>query len=332
MRTRLVGLAGLLLMASCTIEVERLPVETDAGAGAPDVGSLDSGGAGAPDAGASDAEEALPDADRPDAASAADAAAAGPDASSAPDTGPAIPRLGDDDGEGRKLVWSDEFDAAEIDRTVWGNETGMVRNQEEQCYTTDAKNQYLEGGHLVLRGIHESACGGNYTSASLTTEKKQSFQYGKLEARILVPRPKGSWPAFWLLPWNKASYNPWWPAGGEIDVMEYVSQDPKTVYGTAHYQKSGKHGSSGGKKALASPVADDFHVFSIVWSATQLEWFVDGVKLHTFDTTLDLDGLHPFQDSFYVILNYAIGGTWPEDPDPAQYPGEMRVDWIRYWK
>lgn len=327
MRRLFVGLVALLFAVSCTIEVERPPVAMDAAVEDLDVGSalLDVGGAGP------DAEAASPDASTPDAASEPDAAAPGPDAST-PDTGPAIPRLGDDDGEGRKLVWSDEFNALEIDRAVWGNETGMVRNQEEQCYTTDAKNQYLEGGHLVLRGIHESACGGAYTSASLTTEKKQSFQYGKLEARILVPKPKGSWPAFWLLPWNKANYNPWWPAGGEIDVMEYVSQDPKTVYSTAHYQKSGKHGSSGAKKVLAVPVADAFHVFSIEWTATQLQWFVDGEPVHTFDTTLDLDGLHPFQDSFYVILNYAIGGTWPEDPDPAQYPGEMRIDWIRYWK
>jgi beta-glucanase (GH16 family) len=248
------------------------------------------------------------------------------------------PHLGDVDAKNRALTWADEFDGPQIDRAVWGNEEGMVRNHERQCYTKDDKNQFIEGGELVIRGIPEGACGGTFTSASLTTEGHQSFQYGRLEARIRVPSAKGSWPAFWLLPADKAKYaglppyNSWWPAGGEIDVMEVVSQKPTTVYGTAHYLQSGAHGSSGASSLLSAPVSATYHVFAIEWTTTKIDWFVDDAKYHSFDTTPSFDGLHPFQDRFYLILNYAIGGDWPEVPDAAQYPDQMRVDWVRYWK
>jgi beta-glucanase (GH16 family) len=319
-----------LLLSGCTIG-ERLE-EPDAQV------DLISPDASVPaDVGATrDAAAAADTASPPDAESPADAhSVPGPDASAA-DTGPARPKLGDVDSQGRILTWADEFDGPDIDRTVWGNETGMVRNNERQCYTTDPKNQFIQGGALIVRGLPESACGGTFTSASLTTEGKQSFQYGRLEALIKVPAAKGSWPAFWLLPAHKEKYNPWWPAGGEIDIMEVVSQTPKTVYGTAHFQRGGQHASDGGNLALADDLSAAYHVYAIEWTDTRIDWFIDQSKYHSFDTTGDFDGYHPFQDSFYVILNYAIGGAWPESagevPDPTQYPDQMAVDWVRYWK
>ncbi len=248
------------------------------------------------------------------------------------------PKLGDIDSEGRVLTFADEFDGPEIDRTLWGNEIGMIRNEEEQYYTDLAQNQFIEQGNLVIRAIRESHQGGNYTSASLTTEGYRSFRYGRIEARMKVPGAKGCWPAFWLLPADKAKYDgkppygSWWPAGGEIDVMEFVSQTPKTTYGTAHFLRNNAHDSSGDSTVLPSPVADDYHVFAIEWTPTQIAWFVDDTGYHTFDTSQPIDGLSPFQDSFYFILNLAVGGTWPEDPEPSQYPQDLRIDWVRVWQ
>lgn len=248
------------------------------------------------------------------------------------------PRIGDIDDEGRALVWADEFDGPEIDRTIWGNEIGLVRNQEEQYYTDDPANQYVDDGNLVIAGLPGGHDGqGNYTSASLTTEGNMAFMYGRLEARIRVPEAAGSWPAFWLLPVNKDAYaglppfGSWWPAGGEIDVMEYVSQTPNTVYGTIHFLENDEHGSNGISHEMSDPIFGDYHLFAIEWTSTTIEWFVDDVHFHTADISQPIDGRTPFNDSFYVILNYAIGGTWPEDPASSQYPDFMRIDWIRYW-
>jgi hypothetical protein len=174
------------------------------------------------------------------------------------------PELGDKDSQGRTLVWAEEFDGPSINRSVWTNETGMVRNHELQYYTTAAKNQFIENGELVVRGIKESTSGAQYSSASLTTEKLASFQYGRLEARMRVPAAKGSWPAFWLLPWNKSKYANWWPDGGEVDIMEYVSQTPREVYGTAHFKKGGGHDASGQQFTTGQTLASGFHVYAIV--------------------------------------------------------------------
>jgi beta-glucanase (GH16 family) len=237
------------------------------------------------------------------------------------------PQIGDTGANGRKLVWSDEFDGPDIDRAVWGNETGFVRNGELQKYTTDAANQFIDQGDLVIKGIYVGGSGqGAYTSASLITKGKKTFQYGRIESRIKVPGAKGSWPAFWLLPPNKP-----WPAGGEIDIMEWISQEPNVAHGTAHFAVNTVHQSSGSTTTLASPVPSDYHVFAIEWTATAIDWYVDTTHYHTYDTTQIIDGM-PFQAPFYFILNYAIGGSWPEAPDSTQYPSEMRVDWVRVWQ
>ena len=103
------------------------------------------------------------------------------------------------------------------------------------------------------------------------------------------------------------------------------------VNGNAHYASGGSHASMGGYTILSSPTPSDYHVYAIEWTATQIDWYVDATKYVTFNTTTGMDGT-PFQAPFYLILNYAIGGVWPEPPDSSQYPGEMRVDWVRVWQ
>jgi beta-glucanase (GH16 family) len=254
------------------------------------------------------------------------------------------PALGDLDSKGRKLVWAQEFDGPAIDRSIWGNEIGFVRNNELQNYTTDAKNQYVDNGDLVIKAIYEGDAGpadggqGSYSSASLTTEGHAQFLYGRIEARIRMPAAKGAWPAFWMLPANKAKYDhlppydSWWPAGGEVDIVECVSQLPKRVHGTAHFLKGTQPANSGGTADLTQPVSSDYHVFAIEWTATRIDWFVDDKQYFSFDTSQPIDGRTPFQDPFYLILNLAIGGSWAEPPDSAPYPVQMRVDWVRVWQ
>jgi beta-glucanase (GH16 family) len=114
-------------------------------------------------------------------------------------------------------------------------------------------------------------------------------------------------------------------------VMEFVSQSPNTIYGTAHFAVGGAHQSSGGSTNLASPPADAFHVYAVEWTATKIDWFLDTTQYHTYDTTQAIDGT-PFQAPFYLLLNYAIGGAWPEAPVSSEYPCKMLVDWVRVWQ
>jgi beta-glucanase (GH16 family) len=254
------------------------------------------------------------------------------------------PQLGEPNEHGEILVFSDDFVAADLDRSIWTQEIGMVRNQEEQCYLDRAENIILSDGHLTLRAIHESVddpvcfreweegqgeVQGAYSSAAITTIDNGAFKFGRFEARIRVPAATGSWPAFWMRPQERVYGS--WPLSGEIDVMEHVSQEPNIVHGTVHFDFFG-HTYDGGQLESSAPLDEEFHVYSVNWTEERIDWFFDGEAFHTFDLTEELQGRRPFHESFYLLLNLAVGGHWPEDPIPSEYPAEMQVDWVRVWQ
>lgn len=315
--------ATLLLLMGVACE-DKQPSETHrddvhAGSGGSDVsqgGAGPMGGSGAVDSGGgmTDANTPLP---------------------SCPDT----PRFNE---AGQKLVFCDDFLGDELDRSKWQMERGMLRNQEEQCYLDRPENIIVESGELTIRAIPETVddpictrewngvqTQANYSSASVTSKDFGVFRYGRIEARLKVPAATGAWPAFWLLPqeWVYGG----WPESGEIDVMEYVSQDPNQFYGTIHYEFLG-HKEDGNAYVLDEPVSNDFHIVAIDWTPTKIDWFLDGNHYHSFDTTPDIQGRRPFDESFYMIFNLAVGGTWPEDPVPSDYPAEYKIDWVRVYQ
>src|SRR4051812_8880763 len=100
-----------------------------------------------------------------------------------------------------KLVWSDDFDKPGLpDPAKWGYEKGFVRNQEKQFYTEGRlENARVEGGMLIIEARKEAFKNAEYTSASLTTDGKASWTYGRMEMRAKLPTGRGIWPAFWTL-------------------------------------------------------------------------------------------------------------------------------------
>src|SRR5208282_3784690 len=138
---------------------------------------------------------------------------------------------------GWTLVWADEFnrpDGAAPDAINWGCDIGGKGwgNHELEYYTSSTNNVRIENGKLVIEARKESLGGRNYTSARLQTHGKWSWTYGRIEARIKVPRGQGFWPAFWMLGTNIDSVG--WPACGEIDIMENLGREPGLVHGTLH--------------------------------------------------------------------------------------------------
>ena len=144
----------------------------------------------------------------------------------------------------RKLVWSDEFNYQGLpDPAKWGYETGFVRNHESQYYTKERKeNARVENGHLVIECRKEQFTPANhvpvnYTAASLITQNKASWQYGRIEVRAKLPHGKGVWPAIWMLGTNITQVG--WPRCGEIDIMEFIGKEPKNIFGTLHFSVDG---------------------------------------------------------------------------------------------
>ncbi|MCX5528483.1 lectin [Streptomyces bobili] len=240
------------------------------------------------------------------------------------------------------VTFSDEFDGpagAGVDAAKWQTETGdNVNNHERQYYTAGNRNAALDGqGHLVITARRENP--GNYqcwygrceyTSARLNTAGRFTTTYGRVEARMKVPRGQGMWPAFWMLGNDIGQVG--WPNSGEIDVMENVGFEPSTVHGTLHgpgYSGSGGIG-AGYTLPGGQAFADAFHTFAVDWSPNAITWSVDGT-VYQRRTPADLGGRQwVFDKPFFLILNLAVGGYWPGDPDGGTvFPQQLLVDYVR---
>ncbi|MEU5277050.1 family 16 glycosylhydrolase [Streptomyces asoensis] len=240
------------------------------------------------------------------------------------------------------VTFSDEFDGpagSAVDGARWQTETGdNVNNHERQYYTAGNRNAALDGqGHLVITARRENP--GNYqcwygrceyTSARLNTSGRFTTTYGRVEARMKIPRGQGMWPAFWMLGNDIGQVG--WPASGEIDVMENVGFEPSTVHGTLHgpgYSGSGGIG-AGYTLPGGQAFADAFHTFAVDWSPNAITWSVDGT-VYQRRTPADLGGRQwVFDKPFFVILNLAVGGYWPGDPDGSTVlPQQLLVDYVR---
>ncbi len=235
-----------------------------------------------------------------------------------------------------QLVWSDEFDGTELNINNWSRESGGSGwgNNELEYYTTREENSFVSNGALTIKALKESYGGRDYTSARLKTQGKKFFKYGKIEARIKLPYSQGIWPAFWTLGESINSVS--WPACGEIDIMEMIggstsNNSDKKTYGTLHWDQSG-HASYGGNYTLSSGIfADDFHTFGIIWDPEKITWYVDDVSFFSMDiTSQDLD---EFQKEQFIILNVAVGGAWPGNPNSTTvFPQTMEVDYVRVYQ
>nr|WP_134654069.1 glycoside hydrolase family 16 protein [Streptomyces sp. H23] len=240
------------------------------------------------------------------------------------------------------VTFSDTFDGpagSGVDAAKWQLETGdNVDNHERQYYTPGTDNAKLDGqGHLVIEARRENP--GNYqcwygtceyTSARLNTSGRFTATYGHVEARMKIPRGQGIWPAFWMLGQDIGEVG--WPASGEIDVMENVGFEPSTVHGTIH--GPGYSGSDGIGAGYTLPngeaFADAFHTFAVDWAPDSITWSVDGTAYQT-RTPADLNGDEwVFDKPFFLILNLAIGGYWPGDPDGSTtFPQQLVVDEVK---
>lgn len=242
------------------------------------------------------------------------------------------------------LTWSDEFDGprgSRPDSSRWSLDVGGNGwgNKELETYTSHSANSYVDDGRLVIKVLKETFTGPdsitrNYTSARLLTKNKFSRAYGRFEARIKIPYGQGIWPAFWMLGDNIDAAG--WPNCGEVDIMENIGREPAIVHGTFH--GPGYSGGSGIGAAYKLPsgrkFSDDFHTFGVEWQPNVLRFYVDGVLYET-RTPADLPSgtSWVFDHPFFIILNVAVGGAWPGNPDATTvFPQQMLVDYVRVYQ
>ncbi|HWR14418.1 MAG TPA: glycoside hydrolase family 16 protein [Terriglobales bacterium] len=244
---------------------------------------------------------------------------------------------------GWKLVWSDEFKGNRLDSSKWNVLTReQSKHDELQYYVPD--EVYVENGSLRLRSRVRDFGGMHYTSGRVDTSRKFAVTYGRFEIRAKLPGGKGLWPAHWLYPQNRdwamerlmaaavaagderliPEERPWYT---EIDIMEFLGHETNVVYGTLHYYtfKGEKKATSGTWRGNVD-YTKDFHVYALEWEPDAIRWYVDDQLIYT-----TVNGVP--HTPHYLILNTAVGGGWPGNPDNTTvFPQFHDVDYVRVYQ
>lgn len=239
--------------------------------------------------------------------------------------------------DGYTLVWNDEFDGNELNESDWNYEIGRGSsgwgNNELQYYLKE--NTTVKNGYLTIEAKRQAVSNAQYTSSRLTTQRKKSFKYGRIDIRAAMPKGQGLWPALWMLGESHATVG--WPDCGEIDIMEMVGgtangKSDRVTHGTLHWDNNGDYASFGGKTTTTKESLNaEFHVYSIEWTEESIRWYLDDRHFHTI--TISAAPMSEFQEEFFFIFNVAVGGNWPGSPDnTTEFPQKMHVDYVRVFQ
>ena len=239
-----------------------------------------------------------------------------------------------------KLVWEDNFDGTQLNMEDWNyeyHEPGWVNN-ELQKYVDAPENIYVKDGKLVIQALKGED--GSYTSGRINTQNKHDYKYGKFEVRAKVPSGKGFLPAFWMMPTNENLYGQW-PKCGEIDIMEVLGSETNKTYGTLHFGEP--HTQSQGSYVLPEgDFSSEYHVYACEWEPNEIRFYVDGQLFYSENDWFskkegygELTYPAPYDQPFYLILNLAVGGNWPGNPDETtQFAdnAQLCVDYVRVYQ
>jgi len=248
------------------------------------------------------------------------------------------------------LVWSDEFSNSGVTNTqpnpaTWTYDTGNsgFGNSELENYCSWGStaspcnpanpNAYV-GTDGALHILAEQPSAGIYTSARLKSQGLFSFQYGRIEARMMLPESQGMWPAFWLLGDSIVTLN--WPACGELDVMEHINGSNPANEGYDWVQGSvhGTNLNGGIQYHPAGFSATAWHTYGMIWTSGQIQYYVDSpTNVYATFTPTTQTGTWPFDSGpEFILLNLAVGGSWPGSPNATTvFPSQMMVDYVRIY-
>jgi beta-glucanase (GH16 family) len=249
--------------------------------------------------------------------------------------------------ENMTLTWADEFDGEVINTQYWGYDTadgcqldtvnGTLcgwGNNELQYYTMREENARVEDGKLIITAQKEIPFyqGRQYTSARMVTRNKVDFKYGRVDVRAKLPKGQGLWPAIWMLPTDTV-YGIW-PASGEIDIMENIGSEPNSIFGTIHYGHDFWRYDTQYLPVDTVDFSEDFHTYTVLWTEDCILFQVDGIDVGVPNTRSSvLPTTWPFDQEFHIILNVAVGGNLPGNPDfSTQFPQTMEVDYVRVYQ
>ena len=240
--------------------------------------------------------------------------------------------------EGYQLDWNDEFDGNELNTNDWKFEIqdpGWVNNEIQRYVGKTYRGHkvvFVEDDHLTIRA---QKVDDQVVSGRINARPSEGWRYGYFEARIKLPKGKGTWPAFWMMPVNVDwSSNPW-PRCGEIDIMEEVGYSPGNVSSSIHCAVYNHQDNTQKTHSVyVSTAEDEYHIYGVEWTSEKLAFYIDGNKHMEFLKESDDHEVWPFHYAFHPILNLAWGGSWggAQGVDESAFPCDLLVDYVRVYK
>jgi len=252
-----------------------------------------------------------------------------------------------------KLVWHDEFDGTELDRTKWDFRLHLLQTRCE--HFVGEEGVYLDGESrlhfkLVRKGDNfyssQIQTGSNYldrpgktfyTDADGETdlhwpiakfvEPKFLHRYGYYEARCLTQQHAGWWSAFWLQsPTIGCSPDPR-RAGVEVDVMECFTPEANEVRHNNHWSGYGEdhqHCGSGPRTVDTK----EWHTYGLDWTPERYVYYIDGKESWRVEDPVS-------QTDAFILFSIECG-TYRRNgkPNPLLFDAEgdeFVVDYVRVY-
>jgi len=229
-----------------------------------------------------------------------------------------------------KLLWEDNF---ETDGPVNNAKWTLVNKgtSDWNIYmTSDNELAYVQGGNLILKGRKTA---GGYETGGVNSSNKFNFKYGKVEVKAKLSAGQGTWPAIWMMP--QQSVYGGWPKSGEIDIMEHLNNDAK-IYQVVHSHYVDNLGNKTDPPYVATPNLNVgvYNTFGIEWFPEKIDFLLNGTVTFSYPrkTNIPADQLQwPFDQSFYLILNQALGGSWVGSINDAILPVQTEIDYVKVY-
>jgi beta-glucanase (GH16 family) len=267
-----------------------------------------------------------------------------------------------------KLLWSEEFNGASLDGSVWAASNGNgcqiglcgYGNQELQFYSPNnlsIVNVPFEPATraLAITARREVVGSNQFTSGKVDTAGKVQVKYGLVEVRMATPKVGvGLWPAAWMLGTSPQS----WPRKGEIDLMEMGGRQPAGLPPISPDQFVGSnviffHPDAcvpGNESCAASTawqtknwytpsrsLANRFVTYRLYWTDTQIRFTVldNGREYDMYKAPITIAS-PALNEPFYLLLNLAVGGNFTPAATPEQVtaplPATAYVDYVRVYE
>ncbi|KAI1850398.1 hypothetical protein JX265_002296 [Neoarthrinium moseri] len=250
--------------------------------------------------------------------------------------GIAAPRI-----DGFNLLFSDDFAGSAgspPNADLWDIAQAINTNNEAQTYTTSNNNLQISGGQTI-QFIPRKGTTGVWTSGRIETKGSWTPAPGKvmlIQASLLLgnnaqANKQGLWPAFWALG-DAMRHGTEWPLAGEIDIFEQVNGAP-TAYGTVHCGSNpgGPCNEPNGRASTVALPTEGFNTWGVRidltnsdWTQQTIQWQLNGATFNTL-TGSDIGDQGTWatlaHSPLYVLLNVAVGGNWPGQPNAATLDG-----------